>query len=37
MTAMSAMDTPMTRIARGLLEALVILVIADLLWQVVRV
>ncbi len=36
MTAMSAMDTPMTRIARGLLEALVILVIADLLWQVVR-
>ena len=37
MTAMSAMDTPMMRIARGLLEALVILVIADLLWQVVRV
>ena len=37
MTAMSNMDTPMTRIARGLLEALVILVIADLLWQVVRV
>jgi small-conductance mechanosensitive channel len=37
MTAMSAMDRPMTRIARGLLEALVILVIADLLWQVVRV
>jgi len=31
------MDTPMMRIARGLLEALVILVIADLLWQVVRV
>ena len=37
MTAVSAMDTPMTHIARGLLEALVILVIADLLWQVVRV
>jgi small-conductance mechanosensitive channel len=37
MTAMSAMDTPMMRIARGLIEALVILVIADLLWQVVRV
>jgi small-conductance mechanosensitive channel len=37
MTAMSAMDTPMTRIARGLLEALVILVIADLLWHLVRV
>ena len=37
LTAVSAMDTPMTRIARGLLEALVILVIADLLWQVVRV
>jgi small-conductance mechanosensitive channel len=37
LTAMSAMDTPMTRIALGLLEALVILVIADLLWQVVRV
>jgi small-conductance mechanosensitive channel len=37
MKAMSAMDTPMMRIARGLLEALVILVIADLLWQVVRV
>jgi small-conductance mechanosensitive channel len=37
MTAMSVMDRPMTRIARGLLEALVILVIADLLWQVVRV
>jgi small-conductance mechanosensitive channel len=37
LTAMSAMDTPMTRVARGLLEALVILVIADLLWQVVRV
>jgi small-conductance mechanosensitive channel len=37
MTAMSAMDTPMMRVARGLLEALVILVIADLLWQVVRV
>ena len=37
MTAMSAMDTPMMRIARGLLEALVILVTADLLWQVVRV
>ena len=37
MTAMSAMDTPMMRIARGLLEALAILVIADLLWQVVRV
>jgi moderate conductance mechanosensitive channel len=36
-TRMSTMDTPMTRIARGLLEALVILVIADLLWQVVRV
>lgn len=35
-TAMSAMDTLMMRIARGLLEALVILVIADLLWQVVR-
>jgi small-conductance mechanosensitive channel len=37
MTKMSAMDTPMMRIARGLLEALVILVIADLLWQAVRV
>jgi moderate conductance mechanosensitive channel len=37
MVAMSNMDTPMMRIARGLLEALVILVIADLLWQVVRV
>jgi small-conductance mechanosensitive channel len=37
MTAMSNMDTPMMRITRGLLEALVILVIADLLWQVVRV
>jgi small-conductance mechanosensitive channel len=37
LTAMTNMDTPMTRIARGLLEALVILVIADLLWQVVRV
>ena len=35
-TAMSNMDTPMTRVARGLLEALVILVVADLLWQVVR-
>ena len=37
LTRMTNMDTPMTRIARGLLEALVILVIADLLWQVVRV
>jgi moderate conductance mechanosensitive channel len=37
MTKMSNMDTPMTRVIRGLLEALVILVIADLLWQVVRV
>ncbi len=37
MTMMSNMDTPMTRVIRGLLEALVILVIADLLWQVVRV
>jgi small-conductance mechanosensitive channel len=37
MSAMSALDTPMTRIARGLLEALLILVVADLLWQVVRV
>jgi small-conductance mechanosensitive channel len=37
MTAMSNMDTPMMRITRGLLEALIILVIADLLWQVVRV
>ncbi|HTI80813.1 MAG TPA: mechanosensitive ion channel domain-containing protein [Acetobacteraceae bacterium] len=37
MTAMAAMDTPMTRIARGLLEALIIVVISDLLWQVVRV
>jgi small-conductance mechanosensitive channel len=37
LTEMTNMDTPMTRIARGLLEALVILVIADLLWQVVRV
>jgi small-conductance mechanosensitive channel len=36
MVAMSNLDTPMTRIARGLLEALVILVISDLLWQVVR-
>jgi moderate conductance mechanosensitive channel len=36
-TKMSNMDTPMTRVIRGLLEALVILVIADLLWQVVRV
>jgi small-conductance mechanosensitive channel len=36
MTAMSNMDTPMMRIARGLLEALVILVVSDLLWQVVR-
>jgi moderate conductance mechanosensitive channel len=36
-TKMTNMDTPMTRIARGLFEALVILVIADLLWQVVRV
>jgi small-conductance mechanosensitive channel len=36
-TRMTNMDTPMMRIARGLLEALVILVIADLLWQVVRV
>jgi moderate conductance mechanosensitive channel len=37
MTAMAAMDTPMTRIARGLLEALIIIVISDLLWQLVRV
>jgi small-conductance mechanosensitive channel len=37
MTRVSDMDTPMIRIVRGLLEALVILVIADLLWQVVRV
>jgi len=37
MVAMSNMDTPMMRIGRGLLEALVILVISDLLWQVVRV
>jgi moderate conductance mechanosensitive channel len=37
MIAMSNLDTPMTRIARGLLEALVILVVSDLLWQVVRV
>ncbi len=37
MIAMSNMDTPMMRIGRGLLEALVILVISDLLWQVVRV
>ena len=37
MTKMSNMDTPITRVIRGLLEALVILVIADLLWQVVRV
>jgi moderate conductance mechanosensitive channel len=37
MTKMSNMDTPMTHVVRGLLEALVILVIADLLWQVVRV
>jgi len=37
MTAMSTLDTPTTRIARGLLEALAIVVIADLLWQVVRV
>ncbi|HET7879630.1 MAG TPA: mechanosensitive ion channel family protein [Acetobacteraceae bacterium] len=36
MTMMSNMDTPMTRIARGVLEALVILVVADLLWQAVR-
>jgi small-conductance mechanosensitive channel len=36
MVAMSNLDTPMTRIARGLLEALVILVVSDLLWQVVR-
>jgi small-conductance mechanosensitive channel len=36
MTEVTAMDTPMTRIVRGLLEALVILVISDLLWQVVR-
>ena len=36
MTATSAMDTPITRITRGLLEASVILVVADLLWQVVR-
>jgi small-conductance mechanosensitive channel len=36
MIAMTNMDTPMTRIARGLLEALVILVVSDLLWQVVR-
>jgi small-conductance mechanosensitive channel len=37
MTAMAAMDTPMTHIARGLLEALIIVVVSDLLWQVVRV
>ena len=37
MVAMSNMDTPMMRIGRGLLEALVILVVSDLLWQVVRV
>lgn len=37
MTAMASMDTPMTRVARGLLEALIIVVMSDLLWQVVRV
>jgi small-conductance mechanosensitive channel len=37
MTAMASMDTPMTRVARGLLEALIIVVVSDLLWQVVRV
>ena len=37
LAAMTNMDTPMMRVARGLLEALVILVFADLLWQVVRV
>jgi len=37
MVAMSSMDTPIMRISRGLLQAFVILVIADLLWQVVRV
>jgi moderate conductance mechanosensitive channel len=37
MASMSAMDTPITRVVRGLLEALLIMVIADLLWQVVRV
>jgi small-conductance mechanosensitive channel len=37
LTRMSNLDMPITRIGRGLLEALVILVIADLLWQVVRV
>jgi small-conductance mechanosensitive channel len=36
MTQVTGMDTPMTRIARGLLEALVIIVVSDLLWQVVR-
>ena len=37
MTTMTSMDTPITRVVRGLLEALLILVIADLFWQVVRV
>ena len=36
MTEVTVMDTPMTRVLRGLLEALVILVVSDLLWQVVR-
>ncbi len=37
MTRMTGMDTPMIRVMRGLLQAVVILVVADLLWQVVRV
>src|SRR5690348_8440121 len=37
MSTMTSMDTPITRVVGGLLEALLILVIADLLWQVVRV
>lgn len=37
MATMTSMDTPITRVVGGLLEALLILVIADLLWQVVRV
>jgi len=36
MTEVTVLDTPMTRIARGFLEALVILVVSDLLWHVVR-
>lgn len=37
MTSMTDLDTPMTRVVRGVLQAVVILVTADLLWQVVRV